>query len=75
MKLKNDRTGDVLEVPPPNELGESVVILNRKVVEWVLYSDVGEGLITTGSGREFPHGEGFAEYLVDRLQTNAWAKP
>ena len=67
MRLKNNLTGDVLSVPPPGPLGDSVVLLNGQVVERVLYSDNGDGLITLGNGMTFPRGDGFPEYLVGRL--------
>lgn len=65
MKLVNKTTGDVLSVPPPDELGQSYVLLNAKVIEHVLYSD--DGSITLGSGMQFPTGTAFATYLVERL--------
>lgn len=64
MRFRNERTGDVLEVPPPNEIGESVVLLNGAVIERVLYSDVGDGSVTLGDGRVFAAGEEFAAYIV-----------
>lgn len=65
MTLKNKMSGDVLEVPPPDSLGHSVVKLNGIEIESVFYGEVG---ITLGSGRTFPDGDEFATYLVGRLR-------
>jgi len=56
MRMMNRYTGDILELPPPNKLGESVIVLNGKVVEHVLYSDVNGGSITLGDGTMFEPG-------------------
>ena len=74
MKLRNDITGDVLEVPPPDAMGESVILFNGSVVERVLYSDEGEGSVTLGNGRVFAAGNSFADYLVEKLKTGEWRK-
>jgi hypothetical protein len=66
MKMKNLITGDVMELPPPGDRGQSVVLLNGKVVEYVLYSDENGGSITLGDGRALKPGDEFAEYLVAR---------
>jgi len=72
MTLRNDITGDVLEVPPPDFLGASVVRFNGRVVETVLYSDEGGGSATTGDGRVFTIKE-WPAYLVNQLAAGAWA--
>jgi hypothetical protein len=74
VRLKNEVTGDVLEVPPPNSLGESVIILNGLTVEHVLYSDENGGSVTLGNGEMFRPGGGFADYLVEKLRTGGWAR-
>ena len=70
MKLRNERTGDVLSVPPPGPLGDSVVLLNGEVVERVLY---GDDSITLGNGIMFKTGEGFAKYIVEKL-AHGWKR-
>ena len=74
MTLRNDRTGDVLEVPPPDALGASVIRFNGRVVETVLYSDEDSGSATTGDGRVFTI-EQWSAYLIKQLDTGAWATP
>lgn len=66
MRLRNEITGDVLEVPPPNQMGESVVLLNGQVIERVLYCDETMS-VTLGDGRKFSRGGDFANYLVEYL--------
>lgn len=66
MKFKNQITGDVLEVPRPNRLGQSVILLNGAVIEQVLYSDV-DNSVTLGDGRQFSAGKDFASYLLTKL--------
>lgn len=61
MRFKNEITGDIMEVPPPDRLGASVVLFNGKVVEHVLYSDQ-DNSATLGDGQKFYEGQ-FAEYL------------
>lgn len=72
MTLRNDYTGDVLEIPPPNELGESVIRFNGRVVEAVLYSDENGGSATTGDGRMFTIKE-WPAYLVEQLEAGKWS--
>lgn len=69
MKLFNRNTGDVLEVPPPDSLGQSVVRLNGRIVEHAFY---GEQSITNGEGKVFPNGDEWAAYLVGRLRNGGW---
>ncbi len=71
MKLKNNLTGDILEVPPPDSLGSSVVKFNGRIVEQCLYSDANGGTITTGEGKVFASHEDWTEYLIDRL-SDGW---
>lgn len=70
MKLLNAQTGDVLEVPPPDSLGISVVRFNGRVVERVLYSDV-TGSATTEDGRTFTPSE-WSAYIVQRINSDSW---
>lgn len=67
MRLQNNITGDILECPPPDELGASVVRLNGRVIERVLYSDLDGGSVTLGDGRIFKDDQEFAAYIVARL--------
>lgn len=66
MTFRNDKTEETLRVPPPNELGESVVELNGETVELVLYSDSGDGSVTLGDGTQFKSGREFASYIVEK---------
>ncbi len=72
MKLRNNKTGDVLEVPPPDSLGASVINFNGRIVEHVLYSDDGSGSATIGDGRTFTIKQ-WTEYLLEKLNTGAWS--
>ena len=71
MRMENNLTGDVLEVPPPDRFGRSVVAFNSRIVEKVVYSDVGSGAVTTEDGRVFTSEE-WAAYLVEQLRVGAW---
>lgn len=76
MKLRNEITGDILEVPPPDMLGASFVRFNGRIVETVLYSDNDGGSVTTVNGpiiRVFRDQE-FSAYLVEQLRTGAYGK-
>lgn len=65
MKMQNPVTGDVLELPLPNEIGEAVVLLNGVVVERALFSDApGSPAVTLGNGQTFVSGNDFADYLM-----------
>jgi hypothetical protein len=66
MRLVHEVTGDVLECPMPNEIGESAVILNGHIVERVLFSNE-NGTVTTGDGKTFNSGAEFADYVVSIL--------
>lgn len=70
MKMKNEITGQVLEVPPPDELGHSVILLDGKVIESVLYSDESNS-VTLGNGIVFRSPGGFAKYVVELLHDSA----
>lgn len=64
MRLKNMITGDVLELPPPNELGQGTILLNGVVVERLLWSDADGGSVTLLDGRMFPVGsKDFNDYV------------
>jgi hypothetical protein len=65
VKFQNNITGDVLEVPPPDEAGRAVVLLNGQVLERVVY---GEDSVTLEDGRTFPSGAEFAKYLAGILR-------
>lgn len=71
MKLENDHTGDVLEVPPPDQRGRSVVRFNDRIVEKVLYSDANGGSVTIENGRIFTTEE-WPVYLIEQLRVGAW---
>ncbi len=73
MKMKNNLTGDVVEVPPPDNRGNSVVLFNGRIVERVTYSDLPEdSAVTTEGGKVFSTGDEWATYLVEKLRTGAW---
>jgi hypothetical protein len=63
---------DVLDVPPPDYLGNAVVRFNGRVVERAVYSDAGDD-VTTEDGRKFTADE-WAKYLVKQATTNGWEK-
>jgi hypothetical protein len=67
MTLRNNITGDVLEVPPPNQTGDSVVKLNGEIIERVRYSDDPK-YIATQSGLMFTRGDEWAAHLVRVLR-------
>ncbi len=67
MILRNEITGDTLEVPPPDYLGASCVLFNGKEVETCLYSDATNS-VTTGKGIMFTP-EGWSKYLQEQLRT------
>jgi hypothetical protein len=67
MKIRNAISGDVLECPPPNQIGETCVILNGVEIMQVLFSDAGGGTVTLGDGRQFSAGEYFADYLMSLI--------
>ena len=67
MNLKNEITGKVLRMPPPNEFGESVVTLNGEFLIRVLFSDADGGTVTLEDGRILAAGLEFATYLVSLL--------
>jgi hypothetical protein len=60
-------SGDVFEIPPPNEIGESALILNGVVLERLLFSDAGGGVVTTGDGRSYKAGPEFNAYCIGIL--------
>lgn len=66
MRLVNHITGDVLETPPPNELGEGVVLLNGVVIERAIFCDE-DNSVTLGDGRRFDSGTAFADYVVAKI--------
>lgn len=70
MKMLHKGTGDVLEMPPPDFMGNGVVIFNGRIVERVFYSD-SEWAITIGDGRHFTIKE-WTQYIGEQLQSGAW---
>jgi hypothetical protein len=64
--MQNQKTGDIIEVPPPDRMGMSKVIYNGKVVEHCLYSDDSAGSVTLGDGRRFTS-EQFSDYIVEKI--------
>lgn len=67
VRLKNEITGEVLELPPPNALGQSSIILNGVAIESVLYSDENGGTVTLGDGRMFRAGSEFSSHVISLL--------
>lgn len=68
MKMRDQRTGDVVEVPPPDQLGNGVVLFNGVVVERCVYRDPDT---TTCNGRVY-RGTEWATYIVKQLEAGAW---
>lgn len=76
MTLKNKFTGSVLELPPPNEMGESFIKLNGIVIERLLFSDNDGGSVTLGNGREFRGGSPeFNHYVIGLLAQQSPKEP
>ena len=71
MKLQNTQTGDILEIPRPDEIGQSVVLLNGNIVARVLYSDDNGGSVTMEDGRMFTINQ-WVSYVADQLRKGAW---
>lgn len=71
MRLQNKITGDVLEIPPPDAEGRSVVLVNGRIVERVVYDDADGGTTTTQDGRVYRGGQ-WAQYLIEQLRIGAW---
>lgn len=72
MKFENGVTKDTLEVCPPNQLGEGVVLFNGRIVEHALYSD--GGTVTLGDGRVYTS-EQWSAFLMEQLRTGAYKEP
>lgn len=66
--MQNSITGSVLEMPPPDSLGATVIVLDGEVIERVLFSDV-TGTATIGDGRMFKAGHEFATFMVSLLNS------
>jgi len=64
------RNGDLLEFGPPNELGESCIVLNGKVLQRVLFSGDESYFATLGDGRVIHSAQEFAEVIKAEVQ---WA--
>ena len=62
-RFRNEITGDVLELPPPNILGQGVVKLNGTIVERVLYSD--ESMMITLQNGSMLTAEEWSKYIVE----------
>ena len=71
MKIQQGCTGDVFEMPPPDDSGRSVIKFNGCIVKRVTYSDANGGSISTEDGRIFTPHE-WSAYLVEQLRTGAW---
>jgi hypothetical protein len=70
MRFRDKRTGDVVELPPPDRLGDSCVIFNGKVVMKIRYADYPERTITE-DGRIF-FGTAWAAFVIEQLRIGAW---
>ena len=66
MKPRNEKTGCVLSIPPPDELGASTITLNGKVLHHLLFTD--DGQVILGDGRIFKAGDEFAKFIVKELE-------
>lgn len=73
MKLQHKSTGDIVEIPPPNQFGHSTVVFNGRIVERVIYSDEpGKPTVVTSDGRHFWSSDDWTDYLLGKLTTGAW---
>lgn len=66
--LRNDRTGDVINFPHPDQLGRSVITLNGKELFTATFCDEPEFVRLEGVGYFTP--ETFAEYLYELLNAD-----
>jgi|GEM_PF-3818749 len=71
MRFKNKETGDVLELPPPDRLGASVVKFNGRVVEQCLYG-YNPRSVTTGDGKVFDTPDEWRDYILRRMRGDKW---
>ena len=71
LMMRDERTGDIVEVPPPDEMGRGVVIFNGQVVERCEYSDSDGGFVKTDNGRIF-RGKEWANHIVEQLRIGAY---
>jgi hypothetical protein len=70
MTFRNDLTGDLMQLPPPDRLGCSCVKFNGVEVETILFSDVvGSVPVTLGDGMQFRTTDEFVNYLLERLKS------
>lgn len=69
--MRNNETGDTIELPPPDFWGRGSVIFNGRAVQQVLYSDVDDSTTLIETGRVF-HGREFALWLVEQLRNGVW---
>jgi nitrogen fixation protein len=53
MRLTNRNTGDVLELPAPDQQGRANVTLNGRIIERVVYRDEDGGSVTLANGTTF----------------------
>ncbi|HWQ54837.1 MAG TPA: hypothetical protein VN442_14215 [Bryobacteraceae bacterium] len=74
MRFRNNITGDVLELPPPDALGASVVLFNGAEVESALYSDADGGSVTLGDGRRFHSIDDWVAYVIEQLRSGAYRR-
>jgi hypothetical protein len=70
MKLQH-KNGDVIEVPPPDMSGRSVVRFNGRIVEQVVYSDEDGGSVTTRDGKRFTS-DSWSKHIVEQLRVGAY---
>jgi hypothetical protein len=69
--VRNNHTGDTLSLPPPDPLGESVIIFNGRVVERVRYMDYPPCIIRLSDGHIF-RGCEFPVWIIEQLKTGVW---
>jgi hypothetical protein len=70
MRFEHKITGDIVELPPPDRLGDSCVIFNGKVVMKIRYADH-PGRTITEDGRIF-YGDAWAAFVTEQLRIGAW---
>lgn len=66
MRMRNNCTGDILELPPPDAFGRSAILLNGKVLHHLLFCDA-DSSVRLGDGRKINTSE-FPSFIVDLLR-------
>jgi len=69
IKWQHIVTGDIFELPPPDILGRSFILLNGEIVMRLTYKD--SDIVELEDGRIF-NGAAFCDWVLEQLKTGAW---